>query len=148
MPINNEGGSMNKNKIIIIICLSLIILVSIITSIYLLANPKTNNSNNEDDIINIDNHDVLKDTKYEELDITNQTITVKNNSSNYLAVIKNNTSNDYKINNLYIIFHQGKSTKEILVLKDAKIPSSGTRTIDLTINSSLSKVTKIEYIQK
>lgn len=138
---------MNKNKIIII-CLSLIILASIITSIYLLANPKTNNSNNEDDIINIDNHDVLKDTKYEELDITNQTITVKNNSSNYLAVIKNNTSNDYKINNLYIIFHQGKSTKEILVLKDAKIPSSGTRTIDLTINSSLSKVTKIEYIQK
>ncbi len=147
MPINNEGGSMNKNKIIII-CLSLIILASIVTSIYLLANPKTNNSNNEDDIINIDNHDVLKDTKYEELDITNQTITVKNNSSNYLAVIKNNTSNDYKINNLYIIFHQGKSTKEILVLKDAKIPSSGTRTIDLTINSSLSKVTKIEYIQK
>ncbi len=138
---------MNKNKIIII-CLSLIILASIVTSIYLLANPKTNNSNNEDDIINIDNHDVLKDTKYEELDITNQTITVKNNSSNYLAVIKNNTSNDYKINNLYIIFHQGKSTKEILVLKDAKIPSSGTRTIDLTINSSLSKVTKIEYIQK
>ena len=147
MPINNEGGSMNKNKIIII-CLSLIILASIVTSIYLLANPKTNNSNNEDDIINIDNHDVLKDTKYEELDITNQTITVKNNNSNYLAVIKNNTSNDYKINNLYIIFHQGKSTKEILVLKDAKIPSSGTRTIDLTINSSLSKVTKIEYIQK
>lgn len=147
MPINNEGGSMNKNKIIII-CLSLIILASIVTSIYLLANPKTNNSNNEDDIINIDNHDVLKDTKYEELDITNQTITVKNNSSNYLAVIKNNTSNDYKINNLYIIFHQGKSTKEILVLKDTKIPSSGTRTIDLTINSSLSKVTKIEYIQK
>ena len=147
MPINNEGGSMNKNKIIII-CLSLIILASIVTSIYLLANPKTNNSNNEDDIINVDNHDVLKDTKYEELDITNQTITVKNNSSNYLAVIKNNTSNDYKINNLYIIFHQGKSTKEILVLKDAKIPSSGTRTIDLTINSSLSKVTKIEYIQK
>ena len=138
---------MNKNKIIII-CLRLIILASIVTSIYLLANPKTNNSNNEDDIINIDNHDVLKDTKYEELDITNQTITVKNNSSNYLAVIKNNTSNDYKINNLYIIFHQGKSTKEILVLKDAKIPSSGTRTIDLTINSSLSKVTKIEYIQK
>ena len=138
---------MNKNKIIII-CLSLIILASIVTSIYLLANPKTNNSNNEDDIINIDNHDVLKDTKYEELDITNQTITVKNNSSNYLAVIKNNTSNDYKINNLYIIFHQGKSTKEILALKDAKIPSSGTRTIDLTINSSLSKVTKIEYIQK
>ncbi|MDO4394880.1 MAG: hypothetical protein Q4C23_02750 [Mycoplasmatota bacterium] len=138
---------MNKNKIIII-CLSLIILASIVTSIYLLANPKTNNSNNEDDIINIDNHDVLKDTKYEELDITNQTITVKNNSSNYLAVIKNNTSNDYKINNLYIIFHQGKSTKEILVLKDTKIPSSGTRTIDLTINSSLSKVTKIEYIQK
>lgn len=138
---------MNKNKIIII-CLSLIILASIVTSIYLLANPKINNSNNEDDIINIDNHDVLKDTKYEELDITNQTITVKNNSSNYLAVIKNNTSNDYKINNLYIIFHQGKSTKEILVLKDAKIPSSGTRTIDLTINSSLSKVTKIEYIQK
>ena len=138
---------MNKNKIIII-CISLIILASIVTSIYLLANPKTNNSNNEDDIINIDNHDVLKDTKYEELDITNQTITVKNNSSNYLAVIKNNTSNDYKINNLYIIFHQGKSTKEILVLKDAKIPSSGTRTIDLTINSSLSKVTKIEYIQK
>lgn len=138
---------MNKNKIIII-CLSLIILASIVTSIYLLANPKTNNSNNEDDIINIDNHDVLKDTKYEELDITNQTITVKNNNSNYLAVIKNNTSNDYKINNLYIIFHQGKSTKEILVLKDAKIPSSGTRTIDLTINSSLSKVTKIEYIQK
>lgn len=138
---------MNKNKIIII-CLSLIILASIVTSIYLLANPKTNNSNNEDDIINIDNHDVLKDTKYEELDITNQTITVKNNSSNYLAVIKNNTSNDYKINNLYIIFHQGKSTKEILVLKDAKITSSGTRTIDLTINSSLSKVTKIEYIQK
>lgn len=138
---------MNKNKIIII-CLSLIILASIVTSIYLLANPKTNNSNNEDDIINVDNHDVLKDTKYEELDITNQTITVKNNSSNYLAVIKNNTSNDYKINNLYIIFHQGKSTKEILVLKDAKIPSSGTRTIDLTINSSLSKVTKIEYIQK
>lgn len=138
---------MNKNKIIII-CLSLIILASIVTSIYLLANPKTNNSNNEDDIINIDNHDVLKDTKYEELDITNQTITIKNNSSNYLAVIKNNTSNDYKINNLYIIFHQGKSTKEILVLKDTKIPSSGTRTIDLTINSSLSKVTKIEYIQK
>lgn len=138
---------MNKNKIIII-CLSLIILASIVTSIYLLANPKTNNSNNEDDIINIDNHDVLKDTKYEELDITNQTITVKNNSSNYLAVIKNNTSNDYKINNLYIIFHQGKITKEILVLKGAKIPSSGTRTIDLTINSSLSKVTKIEYIQK
>mgnify|MGYP001105701455 FL=1 len=79
---------MNKNKIIII-CLSLIILASIVTSIYLLANPKTNNSNNEDDIINIDNHDVLKDTKYEELDITNQTITVKNNSSNYLAVVKN-----------------------------------------------------------
>ena len=147
MPINNEGGSMNKNKIIII-CLSLIILASIVTSIYLLANPKTNNSNSEDDIINIDNHDILKDTKYEELDITNQTITVKNNSSNYLAVIKNNTSNDCKINNLYIIFHQGKSTKEILVLKGAIIPSSGTRTIDLTINSSLSKVTKIEYIQK
>lgn len=137
---------MSKNKIIIF-CLSLIIVASIGTSVYLLVSSNTSN-NIDDNIVNIDNLDVLKDIKYDNIDIMDQTITVNDNTSNYIATIKNNTTTDYEIDELYVIFYQEDSQKEVLVLKNTTILKDSTRTINLSINDSLAKITKIEYLKK
>lgn len=137
---------MSKNKVIIL-CLSLIIVASITASIYLLVN-QSNTTDTNNNIVNIENLDTLKDIKYDNLDITDQTITVKDNTSNYIATIKNNTATDYDIDTLYVIFYQEDTTKEVLVLKNTKILKDTTRTINLSINTSLAKITKIEYLKK
>lgn len=142
----NKGDIMSKNKVIIL-CLSLIIVASITASIYLLVN-QSNTTDTNNNIVNIENLDTLKDIKYDNLDITDQTITVKDNTSNYIATIKNNTATDYDIDTLYVIFYQEDTTKEVLVLKNTKILKDTTRTINLSINTSLAKITKIEYLKK
>ena len=78
-----------KNKILVTVCLIIIIAASIITNIYILSNKEEPDNTENNSIQTVENKDILKDTKIENLDITNISIINRDNISTYNAKITN-----------------------------------------------------------
>ena len=93
---------MDKKKIMMILSI-VVIVVCIGFSVYMLTN-KDNDDSDGDKIINIDNKEILKDMKYDDMDIVGQLLDTGDGNSKYLARIVNNSGNDKKIDKLYVVF--------------------------------------------
>ncbi len=139
-----------KNKIIIGL-LSLVILVSISLSIYFLVRDK-NDKNNELEINGMDvlnDKDILKDTFYGDLSITNQVLFTQNGISNYSALVSNNSDIGLiYVDDMYIIFELEDETFSSLALHDVKFESGKSLDISVSFDRDISKVKKISFSNK
>lgn len=139
---------MKNKKLILIVCLIIIILVSIITCIYIFANrEEAETSSGLIDGIGIaKNKDILKDTKVEELQITNVSLFVREGITSYSALVTNNTDKNIDINKLYVIFHENGEERKILALSNIQIKPTEEQYISITSEKDLSNTEKIEYV--
>ena len=83
---------MDKKKIMMILSI-VVIVVCAGFSVYMLTN-KDNDDSDGDKISNIDNKEILKDMKYDDMDIVGQLLDTGDGNSKYLARIVNNSGND------------------------------------------------------
>lgn len=134
---------MDKKKIMMILSI-VVIVVCAGFSVYMLTN-KDNDDNDGDKISNIDNKEILKDMKYDDMDIVGQLLDTGDGNSKYLARIVNNSGNDKKIDKLYVVFEFDNEKLYVLGLFDTVIANGSDKYVDLTIDRDLSKVKKISY---
>lgn len=134
---------MDKKKIMMILSI-VVIVVCAGFSVYMLTN-KDNDDSDGDKISNIDNKEILKDMKYDDMDIVGQLLDTGDGNSKYLARIVNNSGNDKKINKLYVVFEFDNEELYVLGLFDTVIANGSDKYVDLTIDRNLSKVKKISY---
>ena len=134
---------MDKKKIIMILSI-VVIVVCAGFSVYMLTN-KDNDDSDGDKISNIDNKEILKDMKYDDMDIVGQLLDTGDGNSKYLARIVNNSGNDKKIDKLYVVFEFDNEKLYVLGLFDTVIVNGSDKYVDLTIDRDLSKVKKISY---
>ena len=133
-------------KRIILIAVAIIAFIGSIVFIILTIN--RDDKEEEFKIEGIDfteNENILKDTKVDTLDITNQILYNKNEISTFSAIIKNNNDTDYIIKELYAIFSINKETKNVLVAKNMTIKSQDEQIINISFDQDMLKTTKIEY---
>lgn len=135
-----------QNKKIIIIVLIVLIIACIITNVYLLNNKPQENELIIDDIYPVENQEILKDTTYKELTITNISLLIREGISIYQADIINNTTNKISLDNLYIVFYENENKKKIPALENINLEPNEKTTINITTEADLSKTTNIEYI--
>lgn len=134
---------MDKKKIMMILSI-VVIVVCAGFSVYMLTN-KDNDDSDGDKISNIDNKEILKDMKYDDMDIVGQLLDTGDGNSKYLARIVNNSGNDKKIDKLYVVFEFDNEELYVLGLFDTAIANGSDKYVDLTIDRDLSKVKKISY---
>lgn len=134
---------MDKKKIMMILSI-VVIVVCAGFSVYMLTN-KDNDDSDGDKISNIDNKEILKDMKYDDMDIVGQLLDTGDGNSKYLARIVNNSGNDKKIDKLYVVFEFDNEKLYVLGLFDTAIANGSDKYVDLTIDRDLSKVKKISY---
>ena len=134
---------MDKKKIMMILSI-VVIVVCAGFSVYMLTN-KDNDDSDGDKISNIDNKEILKDMKYDDMDIVGQLLDTGDGNSKYLARIVNNSGNDKKIDKLYVVFKFDNEELYVLGLFDTAIANGSDKYVDLTIDRDLSKVKKISY---
>ena len=134
---------MDKKKIMMILSI-VVIVVCAGFSVYMLTN-KDNDDSDGDKISNIDNKEILKDMKYDDMDIVGQLLDTGDGNSKYLARIVNNSGNDKKIDKLYVVFEFDNEKSYVLGLFDTAIANGSDHSVDLTIDRDLSKVKKISY---
>lgn len=134
---------MDKKKIMMILSI-VVIVVCAGFSVYMLTN-KDNDDSDGDKISNIDNKEILKDMKYDDMNIVGQLLDTGNGNSKYLARIVNNSGNDKKIDKLYVVFEFDNEELYVLGLFDTVIANGSDKYVDLTIDRDLSKVKKISY---
>ena len=134
---------MDKKKVMMILSI-VVIVVCAGFSVYMLTN-KDNDDSDGDKISNIDNKEILKDIKYDDMDIVGQLLDTGDGNSKYLARIVNNSGNDKKIDKLYVVFEFDNEKLYVLVLFDTVIANGSDKYVDLTIDRDLSKVKKISY---
>lgn len=134
---------MDKKKIMMILSI-VVIVVCAGFSVYMLTN-KDNDDSDGDKISNIDNKEILKDMKYDDMDIVGQLLDTGDGNSKYLARIVNNSGNDKKIDKLYVVFEFDNEELYVLGLFDTVIANGSDKYVDLTIDRNLSKVKKISY---
>ena len=134
---------MDKKKIMMILSI-VVIVVCVGFSVYMLTN-KDNDDRDGDKISNIDNKEILKDMKYDDMDIVGQLLDTGDGNSKYLARIVNNSGNDKKIDKLYVVFEFDNEELYVLGLFDTVIANGSDKYVDLTIDRDLSKVKKISY---
>lgn len=138
----------NDNKRIVLIVIAVIAFIGAIIFAIMTIN-KSNKKAEEFKIDGIDiikNKDILKDTKVDTLDITNQVLYNKNDSSSFSAIINNNNDTDYYIKELYVVFNIGEEKKKILVTRDTTIKANDKKVIDISFDSDMLNVTKIDYM--
>ena len=144
MP-KKKTESIDKKRVILI-AVAIIAFIGSIVFIILTINRE--DKQEEFKIEGIDftkNENILKDTKVDTLDITNQILYNKNEVSTFSAIIKNNNNTDYTIKELYAIFSINKETQKVLVAKNMKIKSQDEQIINITFDQDMLKTTKIEY---
>lgn len=134
---------MDKKKIMMILSI-VVIVVCAGFSVYMLTN-KDNDDSDGDKISNIDNKEILKDMKYDDMDIVGQLLDTRDGNSKYLARVVNNSGNDKKIDKLYVVFEFDNEELYVLGLFDTVIANGSDKYVDLTIDRDLSKVKKISY---
>lgn len=136
-------------KKIIIVFLVLIILGSILININLLSNKEKEEEKNQIEGIElVEDKNVLKDSKIENLDITDISIVTRDEISTYNASITNNTDDEIKFDKLYAVFHEDETTNEIIIASDFTLEPNESKSISIESEINLSKTTKIEYVVK
>ena len=135
---------MDKKKVLLIVS-TIVILASVVASIYIISTKKEEPEDLIEGINLPENKDILKDATIENLKITNVSLLTRDGISSYKAEVVNNTNNDIEIDSLYVVFHENEQENKILALKNTKITANNKTYIDITSESDLSKVTKIEY---
>ncbi len=134
---------MNKQKIIIIV-LILVILGCLTASIIMIKNnPK--NQNELDNFNNIDNQEVLKNTEVEGLTISNQILSVDESMSTYKAIIANTTDKSVSLKKLYITFTKEQDEFEVIALSNISLDINEEKIINVSVDRNLKDVKKIDY---
>lgn len=137
--------SIDKKRIILIVVAIIAFIGSIV---FIILTINRDDKEEEFKIEGIDfteNENILKDTKVDTLDITNQILYNRNEVSTFSAIIKNNNDTDYTIKELYAIFSINKETKKVLVAKNMTIKSQDEQIINISFDQDMLKTTKIEY---
>ena len=137
---------MDKKKIIVIISLIVIILASIITNIYILSNQKPDEEFKIEGITETKNKEILKNTKVNNLDITNVSLLNNDGTTIYRAKISNNTNEDITIDKLYIVFIENEKETKMLGLSSSKIKTKGSAYINISSLDDLTNSTDIKYV--
>lgn len=136
---------MDKKKILIV-CSILIILVSIIASIYIVSSKEEEPEFTIDGINLPENKEVLKDATVEDLKITDVSLMSRDETSTFKATVSNDTDKDITIDKLYIIFYEEKKETKAMALYNTTVESNEETYINITLEKELTKVTKIEYV--
>lgn len=137
---------MDKKKIILIIGAIIAILLSVAVVIYT-KNTKEKTPDFTIEDINLPKYkDILKDTKVNNLDITDVSLITIEGVSTFKATLKNNTNSDVTIKKLYVIFYEGDNKNKILALFDTTAASGKEMYINVTSETNLTNTTKIEYV--
>lgn len=137
-----------KKKILITIILVVVILVAVVANIYILSGKKGIDENvlEVDGIKLVKDKSILKDTKVDDLYITDISLTTRDNVSTYYAVIKNNTKKNIYIDKIYVVFFEENIENKILASSSVKLVAGNSTTLNIVSESDLSKTTKIEYV--
>lgn len=138
---------MNKNKIIIISSVSVLVIVAIIIAVMIFKTDEKPFYNIPEGSILVEEKNVLKDQKVGDLTVTNVLLYKDNNKSKYSATITNKSSKEQTVK-LAIIFHEGNIKNEIIALNDKIIKAKDKTNIEITFDIDLTKITKIEYVLK
>ena len=128
---------MEKKKIILIVASVIILLFSGV----LITNTIIGNDKNNSTIIN---KKLLKDKKIDNLLIKDIEIITTDESSTYTAVVENKENKEKEIT-LNITFYENEKEIKVLALYKRKISAKGQTDIDITFNTDLKRITKIEY---
>lgn len=136
---------MDKKKILLIGSI-VIILASVIASIYIISTKEEEPEYTIDGIDLPENKNILKDSTVENLKITSASLLTRDGISTYTAQVSNNTETNIDIDSLYVVFYEGEKENKILALKDSTITANNKTYINITSETDLSKTTKIEYV--
>lgn len=140
---NNE--EINRKKILL---LSIIVIAFIISIIFIVLTINKNNNKEEFKIEGIEvtkNKDIIKDTKVDILDITNQILYNRNKESIFSGIINNNTEKDLYIKELYIIFKNKQDDQKVLIVKDTTIKNNDKLPFEVSFDTNELNTTKIDY---
>lgn len=132
-----------------IILISIIVLAISGTITFLVLTFNNNEEKEEFKIEGIDiasNKDILKDTKVDTLEVTNQVLYNRDNMSNYSAIIKNDNTTDYNIKSLYVVFTVNDETIKMLATEDSTIKANNQKIINISFDKDILSTTKIEFI--
>lgn len=134
-----------------IILISIIVLAISGTITFLVLTFNNNEEKEEFKIEGIDiasNKDILKDTKVDTLEVTNQVLYNRDNMSNYSAIIKNDNTTDYNIKSLYVVFTVNDETIKMLATEDSTIKANNQKIINISFDKDILSTTKIEFIME
>lgn len=134
-----------------IILISIIVLAISGTITFLVLTFNNNEEKKEFKIEGIDiasNKDILKDTKVDTLEVTNQVLYNRDNMSNYSAIIKNDNTTDYNIKSLYVVFTVNDETIKMLATEDSTIKANNQKNINISFDKDILSTTKIEFIME
>ena len=137
----------NKNKIIIVVSI-IVIISSVAVSLLMLTKEEQKEPLTIEGINLPENKDILKDSKVDELDITEVSLLTREEISSYKAKVSNSTNEDITINKLYVVFYLPKETIKIPALSNITIKSNNNTYINISSETDLSKTTKIEYVME
>ena len=137
---------MDKKKVTLIVSI-LVIVLSVALSILIMTNKEEEKTSNTIEGITIpETKDILKDSTVENLKITNVSLLTREGKSTYKAEVVNETNEDISIDSLYVIFYEGENIKKIPALKYSKVKANDKTYISISLETDMSKTTKIEYI--
>lgn len=134
-----------------IILISIIVLAISGTITFLVLTFNNNEEKEEFKIEGIDiasNKDILKDTKVDTLEVTNQVLYNRDNMSNYSAIIKNDNTTDYNIKSLYVVFTVNDEIIKMLATEDSTIKANNQKIINISFDKDILSTTKIEFIME
>lgn len=137
---------MNNKQKTLIVALVLIIIASVATVIYAIAkNNKEEEPFKIEGIEVAENKSILKDTKVDNINITNVSLLTRNGLSTYKAIATNNTEKDIHIDKLYITFSINDKEKKMEVLNNVTIKAGESNNITISFESDMKSTSKIEY---
>ena len=146
MPKKKEKENNNKKQIILIIVSIIALIGTILFIIMTVKGKKEPEEFKIDGIDIIKNKEIVKDTKVDSLDITDQILYNKDGISTFNGVINNNTNEDFYVKNLYVVFTTNKEEEKLLILTDTTIKANDIRIIDVSFDKDMLDITKIDYI--
>lgn len=136
---------MDKKKIIIII-VSIIALIAS-SLILVLSFNKEEAKKFPDSTTPVENQELLQDHTIGDLLISDVLLYSIGETSQYTAIVTNKSKKDTTAT-LYITFYENDNKTEVIALYNKKIASGEQKNIDISFESDMTKITKIEYTLK
>ena len=139
----NNNEKKKKQIFIIAGCVAIILLCVFVSVKTIVGANKENPLNNNDS--NVVHPEVLKTVKVGDVTVRDVTISVNNGISNYFAAAINNTKKTVKFKHLYVEFFVGSDVHKISGLDDITLEPGEKKYIDITFDTDIAEVTKINY---